>query len=80
MFMHSLLLMRPFHGQKVVNVLFSYDMYMITLYTRVYQKVLRLDLQARMYYFFMSATTHVDSWLSRQFSSIHGDPELVPSI
>ena len=38
MFMHSLLLMRPFHGQKVVNVLFSYDMYMITLYTRVYQK------------------------------------------
>jgi hypothetical protein len=32
------------------------------------------------YFFLISATTHVESWLSQQFSSIRGGLELVPII
>jgi hypothetical protein len=38
------------------------------------------DLWYIIFFFLVSATTHVESWLSRQFSSIHGGLGLVPSI
>ena len=35
---------------------------------------------SEIFFFLLSATTRVEVWLSQRFSSIQGDPGLVPTI
>ena len=60
-------------AKSAVNLICLYSFFVTKLCSR---QIIRV----KIYFFVVSATTHVESWLSRQLSSILGGIGLVPSI